>query len=305
MPAWQSFPLRIALTVLGLLTSFLPRRIEVLFGPLLGRFALSIVRKRRRRAAENINRCLPELTDQQRSELLTKNCEHWGMIGFEFLHLFSPLPGHYRRYVEKNTVLHGFENWEKAHAKGKGTIIVGCHAGNWELSAAAGALQGMNFTIVTRRLTPDWLMDKIESSRLEADLHAVYQPRTVPTLMKELRKGHCVGFVIDQYAAPPMGVKARFFGFNVDTLAAVGPIAQRTGAAVVPTHNYRDANGIFHVSLDPELDFSTAQGDADKSTQILATMVETEVRQNPSQWIWGHRRFKNVDFTDHIPYTGN
>lgn len=298
MPAWQSAPLRVALFALGLLVSFLPRSVELFLGPLLGRLALFFAAKKRRIAEENIRRCLTELSEEEQRELLRRNSEHWGMVGFEMMHMFSPIPGHFLRYVKKNSVMHDFENWRKAHNKGKGTIIVGCHIGSWEIAAAAGSLAGLTFSIVTRDLTPAWLMKKIESSRLQAGLMAIYQPRTVPALMRALRKGHCVGFVIDQYAAAPMAVKARFFGYEVDTLAAVGPIAHRTGAAVVPTHNYRDEKGIFQVYLDPELDFGDAAGDAQRTTQILADMVEDQVRKNPAQWIWGHRRFKNVDFSD-------
>lgn len=298
IPAWQSLPLRALLNSLGLLASFLPRSVELFFGPPLGRLALFFAGRRRRIAEENIRRCFPELSEEERRELLKKNCEHWGMIGFEFMHMFSPIPGHFARYVKKFSVLHDFKHWEKAHAKGKGTLIVGSHAGNWEMASAAGCLAGMPFSIVTRTLTPEWLMKKIESSRLEAGLQCIYQPRTLPALLRALRKGKCVGFVIDQYAAPPMGVKARFFGYNVDTLAAIGPIAERTGAAVVPTYNIRDEKGIFHVYLEPELDFGDAAADQRKTTQILADLVETQVRRNPAQWLWGHRRFKNVDFSD-------
>ena len=298
MPIWQSVPLWGAVTTLGFLVSFVPRWVEMIIGPLLGRFALFVAVKRRNTAKENIDRCFPEKSEQDREDLLKENNEHWGLIGVEFLHLFSPIPGHFARYIKKNSVMHGFEHWQKAHAKGKGTIIVGCHAGNWEVASGAGSLAGMPFTIVTRTLTPAWLMRKIESSRLQANLLAVYQPRTVPYILKSLRKGNCIGFVIDQYAGPPMGVKARFFGYSVDTLAAVGPLAARTGAAIVPTYNYRDENGIFQVYLEPEMDFGDAASDANKTTQILATMVEGQVRSNAAQWTWGHRRFKNVDFSD-------
>lgn len=58
----------------------------------------------------------------------------------------------------------------------------------------------------------------------------------------------------DQYARPPMGLKVRFFGVSVDTLAAVGPLAKRTGAAILPATSYRDEDGVTRVTLSPELD---------------------------------------------------
>jgi KDO2-lipid IV(A) lauroyltransferase len=107
--------------------------------------------------------------------------------------------------------------------------------------------------------------------------------------------------VIDQYASPPMGVPARFFGVEVDTLAAVGPLAQRTGAAVVPVSTVRDAEGIVHVRIEPELELGEALEDPAKVTQILASKVEAWIRATPEQWLWAHRRFKHVVWPEEYP----
>ncbi|MDE2291500.1 MAG: lysophospholipid acyltransferase family protein [Elusimicrobia bacterium] len=301
MPAWQAAPLWAALRLAGLAVTPLPRSWELALGAALGRLALRVDRRRRRVVEENLRHCLPELGEAGRADLLRRNFEHYGRLFFELAHVFSPLPGHYARWARRHTRLHGREHWAKALERGKGVLFVSSHVGNWELMAAAGALHGFPFVIVTRRLTPDWLMACMERQRASVNLTAAYQPRTLPTVLKALKRGGTAGFVIDQYASAPEGVKALFFGVEVETLSVVGPLAARTGAAIIPGSGYRDEAGVVHTVLSPALELGEALADPAASTQAFASIVEGWVRAHPDQWLWGHRRFKNSLWPDGTP----
>lgn len=294
MPAWQSAPLRVLLAVVGLAATLSPRPLERVLAPLLGRLLLALDWKRWRVADENLRRCFPDMDAGERWALIKKNYAHYGFLVFELAHAFSPVPGHYRRFAERIAVLEGFEHWKRAHDLGKGVLFASSHVGNWEMMAAMGGLHGIPLTIVTRRLTPEWLLKKMESARLSVNVRAAYQPRTLPTILRALRGGESVGFVIDQYAPPPMGLKVRFFGVEVDTLAAVGPLAQRIGAPIVPVSTHRDERGIIHVRIEPALELGEDSADQTKVTQVLADKVESWIRAHPAQWLWVHRRFKNI-----------
>ncbi|MDE2246662.1 MAG: hypothetical protein KGJ91_10925, partial [Xanthomonadaceae bacterium] len=223
--------LRLPVHGLGLFAALLPRRAELALGRVLGRLALRVDRKRTRIARDNIRRCLPELGPAGWDALLRANYEHYGALVLELAHMFAPIPGHWRRYVARTTRLEGFENWKRADAKGKGTLFCSAHLANWELMAAAGALGGVPVVMTTRHLKPEWLHRWMEKTRLSTGVRCLYQPRTMPGVMKGLRAGAAVGFVMDQYMVPPMGKPLRFFGVTVDTLAAIAPLARRTGAA--------------------------------------------------------------------------
>ncbi len=253
---------------------------------------------RRRIAEENMRRCLPELSQEQRARLLRENFEHYGVLALEILHMFSPIPGHYRRYAARVARLEGFEHWNRAADKGKGVLFVSAHLANWEFAASAAALKGIPITITTRFLKPKWLHRKMEAARLSTGVRALYQPRTLPGVLRALRANEAVTFVMDQYAPPPMGTWAVFFGAKVHTLAAVGSIAQRTGAAIIPAKQRRTPDGIVHIVLEPELDLGNAAGDPDKAAQILVSRVEKWIREEPRQWLWVHRRFKNAVWPD-------
>ncbi|MDE1976710.1 MAG: hypothetical protein KGL04_08095 [Elusimicrobia bacterium] len=282
----------------GLAVSLLPRRLELALGRALGRLAMHLAPSRRRVAEENMRRCLPELSPKGRARLLRENFEHYGVLALEILHMFSPISGHYRRYTARVARLEGFEHWKRAADRGKGVLFVSAHLANWEFAAGAAALKGIPITITTRYLKPKWLHRKMEATRLSTGVRALYQPRTLPGVLRALRANEAVTFVMDQYAPPPMGIWAVFFGAKVHTLAAVGSIAQRTGAAIITAKQRRTPDGIVHIVLEPEVDLGDAAGDPDKATQILVSRVEKWIREEPSQWLWVHRRFKNAVWPD-------
>jgi len=287
--------LRVPLHGLGLFVWALPRSWELAIGRALGRVGLLVDRKRRAIAEENLRRCLPELDAAARRELLRRNYEHYGILLLELGHLMTPWPGHWRGYVRRVTRLEGLEHWKKANDKGHGVLLCSAHLANWELMAAAGALGGVPLTITTRVLKPEWLYRWFEKTRLSTGVACAYQPHTMPTVLRGLRQRRSVGFVLDQYMVPPMGQKLRFFGVEVDTLGVVAPLARRTGAAIITIKQIREDDGLVRVIIEPE---RPLEGSDTEVNQALTDHVERWIRETPAQWLWAHRRFKNVVWPD-------
>lgn len=286
--------MRVPLHGLGLLVASLPRSWELALGRALGRAMLRADPKRRRIARDNIRRCLPELGPGGWDALLRANYEHYGILVLEIAHMFTPIPGHFRAYAARTTRIEGLENWRRAHDKGKGVLLFSGHFANWELMIAKGTMAGIPLLGVAHALKPAWLHRWMEKTRASAGTRMTYQPRTLPAVLKTLKGGGTVGFVMDQYMPPPMGAPLRFFGVTVESPAAVAPLARRTGAAVVPARAVRTPNGTLRVIIEPEL---LLTGDDGVDNQRLADIVEGWVRAEPAQWLWVHRRFKNVDWT--------
>lgn len=289
--------LRIPLHGAGLLVAALPRSWEMALGAFLGRAALPFNTRHARVARENLANCFPEKSEDERRALLTENYEHYGRMVLELAHMFTPIPGHFRAYVQRHVFIEGYEHWEKARARGKGVLFLGSHIANWEFAASIGAIKDMPVTIVTRRLKPAWLHEWMEKVRLSVGVRATYQPRTIPTVMKSLRDNGGVVFVMDQYMSAPMGEPMRLFGVMAYTLAAIAPLARRTGAAILPVLPKREPDGRVRITIEPEI----ALGDDDKTdNQRLASHVEGWLRAVPGQALWAHRRFKDVDWSARI-----
>lgn len=282
--------LRVPLHGAGLLVTPLPRALELLLGRLLGRLFLALDWKRRSIGRENMRRCLPRLDDAALERLLEDNYAHYGVLFLELCHMYSPVPGHWRAYAARTSRVEGLDAWRAAHERGKGVLIFGGHSANWELGSAAGGLAGIKPMIVTRRLKPAWLHDWMEAARRSTGVACAFQPRTMPSILKQLKRGDTVGFVLDQYMPPPMGEPMRFFGAVVDTLAAVAPLARRTGAAVIKADNVRGPDGRVRVTFS-----EVPLGDDDKAdNQRFIDLLEADIRREPAQWLWIHRRFKHA-----------
>jgi KDO2-lipid IV(A) lauroyltransferase len=295
LPAWQAGPLIGLLSLLGLLASALPRRVEVALGRALGRLIFRARLFKRAVIEANVARCLPRLERASRTALIRRNYEHYGILLFEYMHFFSPFKDHWRKYVSTAARAEGLEHWRKANARGKGVIFFCSHLGCWETGAASIAVEGgVPATIVTTVLTPRWLHEKITASRASVGMDAAFHPGSMITVLKTLRRGGSVAFMNDQYARPPMGLPVVFFKTRVDTLSVVGPLAKRTGAAVLPLHTFRAPDGTTVARIEPEFDLGPDAADAPAATQRVASRVERWVRAHPEQWLWMHRRFKNT-----------
>lgn len=295
MNPFLSVILRVVLHSAGLAVTWLPRNMELFLGRLLGKVFFLLDFQRKPIILANMRRCLPELGPAGWDALARENYAHYGALALELLHVFSPVPGHYPAYIRAVVQVEGLEHWRAVHERGKGTLLVTLHMANWEVMCAAGALFGIQPNLmITRRLKPRWLHDWMEARRGECLITCAYPPRTLPAIVKTLRSGGLVGFVMDQYQSPPMGLPVPFFGTPVDTLAAVGGLAVKTGAGVVLCTQVRDwKTGKVRVVFEP-YDLGEAAADTPRATALLVREIERFIRQNPSQWLWAHRRFKNL-----------
>lgn len=283
----------LVLTPSGLLVSLLPRGFELWLGPQLGRLFYRLNAERRRIATDNLRRCLPKLRPEARERLLRENFEHYGILGLEIFHIFSPIPGHYKRYVEKNALVDNLDVWRRAHERGKGTIIVTGHFANWEMMGIAG-LRGVNAVVTGKRLKPDWLNSVIVGARRSLNVRTASGKRILPEIIRWTKAGNDAVVILDQYAAPPSGIPAEFFGVKVDTQGVVSLLAQRTGAPILMLYQRRDERGRIHDVFESVELTSQQLEDPVACAQALNARMEAWLRANPAQWLWVHRRFKNV-----------
>lgn len=281
------------LILLGTCVSLLPRRLVLAVGAGMGRVLMRLG-WRRELVGSNLLMVFPGATPEMqelRSKLERGFFDHFGRLFLEILVILSP---RWKRWVSLNVVMHGVEHWQRAHALGRGVLFVSNHLGNWEAMAAGMAQAGADVLIVTKHLKPEWLHERMAVGRLSSGVKGTYEPKTLRDVLSQLKRGGTVGFVIDQYAGPPIGIRVPFFGVPVGTLSAPAVVARRTEAAVLPVHNFRDADGRLHVIIGEAFGAFQEGTHRELASQLALWVSETEksVRQHPAQWLWSHRRFK-------------
>jgi len=269
----------------------LPRPLARAAGITLAWIVYFFHRKLRRVGRRNLELAFPEKSPRERARILRRVFTSIGRQAAEVC-LF---PKYTRENVSKTVVYEGFENFERALARGKGVIFLTAHLGAWELSAFAHSLYGYPLGIVMRPLDNPYL------DRLTRHYRTMHGNRAVDKdfargLIAAMRKGETVGVLMDTNMIPSQGVFVDFFGIPACTASGVARVALKTDAAVVPGFTIWDP-GLrkYRLRFDPAVDLvrtGNTEADVIANTQQFTSVIEDYVRRYPDQWLWVHRRWK-------------
>jgi len=198
--------------------------------------------------------------------------------------------------VDQIVIYDGFENFERALARGKGVLFLTAHLGGWEVSSFAHSLQGHPLHIVMRGLDNVYLDRLMRQYRTMHGNSTVDKDDFVRGLLSAMKKGETVGILMDTNMTPPQGVFVDFFGTPACTASGMARIALRTDAAVVPGFTIWDpALRKYRLRFDPAVQLirtGDADADAVSNTALFTKVIEDNVRRYPDQWLWVHRRWK-------------
>lgn len=205
-------------------------------------------------------------------------------------------PRYSKENVSKVVVYDGFENYDRAFARGKGVLFLTAHFGGWELSAFTHSLHGHWMHVVMRPMDNPYLDELIRRYRTMHGNTTVAKDDFVRGLLAAMKAGEVVGILMDTNMTPPQGVFVDFFGIPACTASGLARIALRTDAAVVPTFTIWDpALGKYRLRFDPAVNLiRTGNDEADTvaNTALFTRTIEEYVRRYPDQWLWVHRRWK-------------
>ena len=198
--------------------------------------------------------------------------------------------------IDKICVYDGFENFERALARGKGVLFLTGHLGGWEVSSFMHSLHGHPLHIVMRALDNVYLDRFMRHYRTMHGNSTVDKDDFVRGLLSAMKKGETVGILMDTNMTPPQGVFVDFFGIPACTASGMARIALRTDAAVLPGFTVWDCKlRKYRLRFDPAVQLiRTGDDDADAvaNTQLFTKVIEDYVRHYPDQWLWVHRRWK-------------
>ena len=270
----------------------LPRPVARAIGILLGLSVYALHGRLRRVGLRNLELAFPEMPEHERRRVLRG----------EFISLGRQLAEVclFPRYTHENVgdvvVYDGFENFERAYARGKGVLFLTGHLGAWELSAFAHSLNGHPLSIVMRSLDNPYIDALVQRYRTMHGNRTVDKDDFVRGLLAAMHKGETVGILMDTNMTPPQGVFVDFFGIPACTASGLARIALRTDAAVVPGFTVWDPKQRKYIlRFDPPVELIRTgddQADILANTAAFTAIIETFVRRYPEQWLWVHRRWK-------------
>ena len=269
------------------------RPIEV---PWVGKFVFHCLPLRRGVVLENLRRvfghALPE-------EGIRRLAQSYYAHFIRFLGEFFRLPW---MSAKRKKAMIRFENMEaavRAHAQGKGMLLLTGHFGNWEVATVAGIgafsqFKGM-FHFVRKPLKPAPLNAYVTWRFRRSGFGTISKRGSLDTILELLGKQQIVVFVYDQHATGREGVVVDFLGHPASTFKSLAIIAMTTGAPVVPASSWREPDGTHVLRFEdpvPMVEHEDTNEAIRLNTRAFNVALERFVLRHPEQWIWMHQRWK-------------
>lgn len=181
----------------------------------------------------------------------------------------------------------------------RGVILAGGHFGNWEIVPrllSASFPEREHFAHVLRRpVKPRWLEPYVLEKFRARGADVLPKIGSLSRILRLLRRGQSVVFIMDQHASRRDGVTVSFFGHPVSVFRSLALVALRTGAPVVPFCSWREAGGKHVLRFEEALPTgeTTSPDEAvAELTQACLRVFERFVLAHPEQWFWFHRFWK-------------
>ena len=249
--------------------------------------ALGFGKRRIRIARRNLELCFPEYSPTQIEQLLAKNIESVGMAIIETgMAWFWP-----DKRILKWSKIEGLEHL-KNQPEGTGIIFVGVHFLTLELGARIVGLHHQGIGVYRPNDNP--LLDWIQFRGRVRSNKAMLDRKDLRGMIKVLRAGETIWYAPDHDYGRKNSVFVPFFAVQEACTTAGTRMLLRSApnSVVVPFSPIRhdDFSG-YTVKVSPMVDFSECQNEIDTATK-MNHVVEKEIMQAQSQYMWLHRRFK-------------
>jgi KDO2-lipid IV(A) lauroyltransferase len=187
----------------------------------------------------------------------------------------------------------------RAHAQGKGLLLLTGHFGNFEVATVAGISQLPQYRgklhFVRRALKPRLLNSFVTWRFRRAGFGTLPKRGSLDTILELLAGGAVIVYVFDQHAGKKDGVMVDFFGHPAGTFKSVALLALTTGAPVIPACTWREPDGSHVLRFEEPLPLIECEdpGEAVRlNTRAYNAAIERLLLRHPEQWIWMHRRWK-------------
>ena len=269
----------------------------VLFFRFLGLIVFCCSTKRKPITKNNINLCFPikSKKDKKRNNKIAR--DSFIKLGHAFAD-FLLMRFYNKKNVDDYFVMKGLENFHQANKKKKGVIFSTAHFGNSELAAHYFSLKGFNSLILYNPIKkPLWLEKFVKSNREVSGNVLISKQNAFFSVYKRLKKEGLVGFLTDQNCLPKDGRKVPLFGHDVWTHTAFIKLSLKIGAPIVPGFSFIQKLSKYEFEILPPLfpeDFAKYDDPEYEMALEINRTLERAIRKSPEQWMWQHRRFKNI-----------
>jgi KDO2-lipid IV(A) lauroyltransferase len=268
------------------LVAWLPLRLRLAAGALLGRASWLLVHERRYITEINIRLCFPELSAHEQADLVYQAFIENGKGLIETATGWVRPAGHFRALLEMPNP----DAIPAALAQGRGVLLLGGHYSTLDFSA--NLLSLVHPFAPTYRAHKNPVFDAFMLRGRIRNCNGVFDRKDIRGAFRHLKAGKILWYAPDQDYGPEQAVYAPFFGLPAATITAGSRFANFNKSPVIIISHRRDASGKKYIldTFEPPAPFPT--GDDVQDATLINQVLEQEIRKAPAQYLWMHKRFK-------------
>ena len=276
--------------LLGLLWSlhWLPLGVQAVLGTTLGRLGYRLVRSRRKVALRNLELCFPEMSPAERERLAK---EHFRWLGRSLLErglLWYASPARLRRLIRVEGEI------DLADRSEKPVMWLAPHFMGLDVAGVSTQLFQKTKVVSIYQRQSDPVVDRaLRHGRLRFGNAEIFaRDDAGRALVRAIRRGDAFFNLPDMDFGTRDAAFVPFFGIEATTLLAPSRMARALDMVVQPVLAEILPGGAgYRVRFQaPWTDFPTDDAVADSAR--MNRWIEREIRANPAQYLWVHRRFK-------------
>ena len=278
---------RLLLALLWLI-QWLPLGVQAWLGRGIGALLHAFAGSRRRIALRNVELCFPEKSPEQRRALVR---EHFGWLGRSLLErglLWYASPERLRRLI------HVEGDVQLAERSERSVMWLVPHFMALDVAGASVLLFQKRKGVSIYQAQSNRVMDAaLRRGRLRLGNAEIFsRTDAAKPLMRAIRRGDAFFNLPDMDFGERDAAFVPFFGIPAATLLAPSRLARAMNMIVQPViaEMLPGGQGYRVTYQDPWPGFPTDDPVAD--TAAVNRWIETEIRRNPAQYLWVHKRFK-------------
>jgi lauroyl/myristoyl acyltransferase len=178
---------------------------------------------------------------------------------------------------------------EAAVKEGRGTVLVTCHFGNWDVAARTLARYGRPFNLVMARELNETTADYVRGARERASMHVLLSDSSVYgpfNMLRALRRNEIVALQLDRPIGGDRARPVEFFGAPALFQSGAIRLARLAGTPIFPVFVARRGPRHYRIIIGQER-FVARSATPDEMDRVLAGIVaefEALVREYPDQW---------------------
>lgn len=269
------------------LISWLPYRMQLWLGSLVGLLMYRLAKRRVNIARTNLSVCFPNMPEAEKEQLVRENFKASGIAIFE-----SGMGWWWPSWrIKRKAHYQGMEHLDAAVAKGKGVLLVACHMVCLEMS---GRILGQHRpNVAFYRPHNNALMEYFQYHGRARDNRYLIGKKDVKGLISALRHNESCIYLPDQDYGRRRSVFVPFFAEpEACTTTGTSLFSKQTGCTLLMVNQRRLPNGKgYEVKLEPISEHYPSDDESADAT-ILNQIFERCIEQAPEQYMWLHRRFK-------------